>query len=62
METDLDLFEKPKIVNQQVTVAEINTYKAEFTIAGLIFGLLLAFLVLILWKYIIDARRYKQHD
>lgn len=57
---DLTFFEKPSIVSQSIEKTE--TYLMELTIAGFALGLMMTFLILILWKYIIDARRYYGHD
>ncbi|MED3573615.1 hypothetical protein [Cytobacillus praedii] len=60
MKTDLAFFEKPGIVSQEV--GPTNTYKLELTLAGLVFGIIAAILILMLWKYINDARRFYKHD
>jgi hypothetical protein len=60
MKTDLAFFEKPGIVSQEVGLT--NTYKLELTLAGLVLGIIAAILILMLWKYINDARRYYKHD
>lgn len=60
MSTDLAFFEKPGIVTQEVGLT--NTYKLELTLAGLVLGVIAAILILMLWKYINEARRYYKHD
>ncbi|MBY0123500.1 hypothetical protein [Bacillus sp. S/N-304-OC-R1] len=60
MNTDLAFFEKPSIVKQDINT--VDTYKKELTLAGLLLGIFATFLILMLWKYIIEARRYYQHD
>lgn len=57
---DLAFFEKPDVIVNQVTQADTN--KTELTIAGLILGVLFTLVFLIFWKYIIEARRYYNHD
>ncbi|MFO1444384.1 hypothetical protein KDN24_14490 [Bacillus sp. Bva_UNVM-123] len=57
---DLAFFEKPSVNRQDVNV--VSTYKTELTAAGLIFGVFAAFLILMLWKYVNEARRYNSHD
>lgn len=57
---DLAFFEPPSVNRQEVTL--VNTYKTELSIAGLILGVFATFLILMLWKYIIEARRYSSHD
>lgn len=56
---DIEFFEQPSIVTQ--SVSETKSYTMEYAVAGLILGVLMAFLILILWKYIIDARRYHEN-
>ncbi len=62
MKTDLSFFiyEKPSIVSQNVKT--VDTYKLEFSLAGLILGVFATFLILMLWNYINEARRYYNHD
>ncbi|PLR73688.1 hypothetical protein [Bacillus sp. UMB0728] len=57
---DLNTFEPPSVIVNQVTQADTN--KTELTIAGLILGVLFTLVFLIFWKYIIEARRYYNHD
>jgi len=57
---DLAFFEEPSVNRQKVTV--VNTYKTELSLAGLIFGVFATILILMLWKYILEARRYNSHD
>ncbi|TYS63783.1 hypothetical protein FZD47_09710 [Bacillus infantis] len=57
---DLSSFEPPSVIVNQVTQADTN--KTELTIAGLILGVLFTLVFLIFWKYIIEARRYYNHD
>ena len=57
---DLAFFEPPSVNRQEVTV--VNTYKKELSAAGIILGVFATFLILMLWKYIIEARRYSNHD
>ncbi|MCP1160529.1 hypothetical protein [Bacillus infantis] len=60
VENDLSSFEPPSVIVNQVTQADTN--KTELTIAGLILGVLFTLVFLIFWKYIIEARRYYNHD
>ncbi|MEH7124296.1 MULTISPECIES: hypothetical protein [unclassified Bacillus (in: firmicutes)] len=60
MGTDLTFFEPPSIVSQDVKT--MDTYKLEFSLAGLILGVFATFLILMLWNYINEARRYYKHD
>ncbi len=57
---DLAFFEPPSVDLKPVTT--VNTYKTELTIAGLILGVIGTVLILMMWKYIIEARRYNSHD
>lgn len=59
VKNEITFFEPPSIVTQ--SVSKTKTYTMEFTVAGLILGVLMAFLILMLWKYIIDARRYHEN-
>lgn len=60
LDGDLAFFEGPSVYPYKVSV--VNTYKTELSIAGLILGVFATFLILMLWKYIIEARRYSNHD
>ncbi|WNS75120.1 hypothetical protein RRV45_19925 [Bacillus sp. DTU_2020_1000418_1_SI_GHA_SEK_038] len=60
MTADLEFFEPPSIVSQDVKT--VDTYKLEFSLAGLILGVFATFLILMLWNYINEARRYYKHD
>lgn len=57
---DLAFFEKPSVIRNDVKPA--NNYRTELTIAGFVLGVFMTFLILALWKYILDARRYFSHD
>ncbi|MDW2876617.1 MULTISPECIES: GumC domain-containing protein [Bacillaceae] len=57
---DLAVFEQPSVIVNQVNQADTN--RTELTIAGLILGVLFTLVFLIFWKYIIEARRYYNHD
>ncbi|MGG3912726.1 hypothetical protein [Rossellomorea vietnamensis] len=60
MERDIEFFEEPNVTNMGVVKTDRNTMK--FAIAGLLLGIFLTIVFLILWKYIIDARRALKHD
>lgn len=62
MKSDLAFFEKPGTLDETVKVTETNTYKLELSLAGLILGIFATFFILMLWKYINEARRYSSHD
>lgn len=53
---DIAFFEKPAIVKNEVTLAQ--KYTTEFVAAGIILGIFAAVLLLMFWKYILDARNY----
>lgn len=57
---DLAFFEKPSVIRNEVQ--QTKTYRTELTIAGFALGVFMTFLILSLWKYILDARRYYAHD
>ncbi|ESU34209.1 hypothetical protein G3A_02305 [Bacillus sp. 17376] len=56
----ISFFEPPEVLNKETTKAD--TYLKESIAAGLILGFVLAFAILILLKYIEDARRYYNKD
>lgn len=56
METDVKLFENPLVLSTSVT--KDKTYTKEAIAIGIILGLLLTVVLLMLMKYIGDARRY----
>lgn len=60
MKGDLEFFEPPSIVS--LNVNEVDTYKLEFSLAGLILGVFATVLILMLWNYINEARRNYSHD
>jgi hypothetical protein len=60
MQRDIEFFEKPNVTNLDVIKTDRNTL--EFAIAGLLLGMFLTIVLLILWKYILDARRALKHD
>jgi uncharacterized protein involved in exopolysaccharide biosynthesis len=57
---DVDLFENPKVLS--VTVGPKKTYIPESIAIGIILGLVLTVALLMLLKYLGDARRYYKHD
>ncbi|EDL64352.1 hypothetical protein [Bacillus sp. SG-1] len=57
---DLAFFEKPEV--SSVNVSKVDNHTLEYVIGGFILGLFLAVVMLILWKYILDARRASKID
>ncbi|WP_113930695.1 hypothetical protein [Bacillus sp. P14.5] len=60
VENDLTFFEKPEV--SDINISETDKHTLEYAIAGFIFGLFFTILALILWKYILDARRALKID
>lgn len=53
---NLVFYEKPAVLSE--TVAKSKTYTGQLMAVGLVLGLFLTVVWLVLWKYILDARRY----
>ncbi|MBS4190227.1 hypothetical protein KHA94_08430 [Bacillus sp. FJAT-49705] len=60
MTGDIDLFESPGIASEEVKAVDKN--QVELSLAGLVLGIFATFLILMLWKYVNEARRYYNHD
>ncbi|QED49632.1 GumC domain-containing protein [Cytobacillus dafuensis] len=60
MTGDLATFEKPSIASEEVKA--VDRHQVELSLAGLVFGVFATFLILMLWKYVNEARRYYNHD
>ncbi|MFC7373056.1 Wzz/FepE/Etk N-terminal domain-containing protein [Fictibacillus iocasae] len=60
MEKDIALFEAPQKLDTAVEESSRNT-KA-YVALGLVAGIFLSLVLLVFWKYIDEARRYRQHD
>jgi hypothetical protein len=58
--SNLVFYEKPAVLSE--TVFKSKTYLGQTIAIGIILGVFLTFIVLILMKYVLDARRYYQHD
>lgn len=58
LRSDIELFEQPKVLSQSVTKS--NTYLKESIAVGILVGLVLTVLLLLLLKYLGDARRHYQ--
>jgi hypothetical protein len=53
---DLSFLEKPVLVTS--SVEQGKSYLKQSVAIGFVLGILLSFVILMLWKYIFDARRY----
>ncbi|MFC0272234.1 hypothetical protein ACFFIX_12390 [Metabacillus herbersteinensis] len=60
LEKELSNYEEPQLLT--TSVLEKDTYVKSNLIIAFIAGVFLSFVLLTLWKYILDARRYKQND
>jgi capsular polysaccharide biosynthesis protein len=60
MEKDLETFEQPEIIKEEVNSDPKNVRTN--MILGFVAGIFLTILTLIVWKYILNARRFYNHD
>jgi capsular polysaccharide biosynthesis protein len=60
MEKDINTFEKPEIIKEEVNSDPKNIRTN--MILGFVAGIFLTILSLIVWKYILNARRFYNHD
>ncbi|HZG59646.1 MAG TPA: lipopolysaccharide biosynthesis protein [Anoxybacillus sp.] len=56
--SDLVFYEKPSVLSESVNPSK--TYTKEIIAIGLVLGIFLTFILLVLMKYVFDARRYCQ--
>jgi hypothetical protein len=57
---NLVFYEKPSVLSENVSKSK--TYVGQLIAIGVVLGIFLTFIMLILMKYVLDARRYYQHD
>lgn len=55
VKNDLAFFESPALVSEKV--AKVDRHTLELGLGGFMFGLLVAFFVILLWQYISEAKR-----
>ncbi|MBH0173796.1 hypothetical protein IHV09_09515 [Fictibacillus sp. 23RED33] len=60
MEEDIKLFENPKTIDNEVTT-DPKHLKTNMLL-GFVAGIFLTIITLIVWKYIVNARRFYKHD
>jgi capsular polysaccharide biosynthesis protein len=60
MEEDIQLFESPELLNNEVTT-DPKHLKTNMLL-GFVAGIFLTIITLIVWKYIVNARRFYKHD
>jgi hypothetical protein len=57
---NLVFYEEPSVLSENVSKSK--TYTGQLIAIGVVLGIFLTFIILILMKYVLDARRYYQHD